>query len=381
MSSSYFNTNKGEQAALILLLSGIIALKSLCFDYWHLQHPRIQKRLAMDSVRYELQTYALPYRADSRYGISGLSKSFPEKLPETGLSLREFDPNTADSAQLQALGISSFVLGNILKYREKGGVFRQKSDLAKIYGLNQETYKKLKPYILLPEAEQAFPGPERVSGVAEQVSPGLERVSTAAEQTSRELVTFGQTKSWSEEAKYRLEEEKYQLPESEKIIHQQTEIELTAPVANRALSAGDKKAYRPEAFSKVCRINTADTADLMQYPGIGRYTANRILDYRNRLGGYCSPNQLDEISGIYPENLRMLKQCLETDSSEIRKLKLNHSSLEQLRLHPYLNFYQARALIEFRQARGKISSPEDLLFLEEFNEQDLNRLLPYLDCR
>jgi len=48
MSSSYFNTNKGEQAALILLLSGIIALKSLCFDYWHLQHPRIQKRLAMD---------------------------------------------------------------------------------------------------------------------------------------------------------------------------------------------------------------------------------------------------------------------------------------------------------------------------------------------
>ncbi|HOF92966.1 MAG TPA: helix-hairpin-helix domain-containing protein, partial [Bacteroidales bacterium] len=171
------------------------------------------------------------------------------------------------------------------------------------------------------------------------------------------------------------------LPESEKIIHQQTEIELTAPVANRALSAGDKKAYRPEAFSKVCRINTADTADLMQYPGIGRYTANRILDYRNRLGGYCSPNQLDEISGIYPENLRMLKQCLETDSSEIRKLKLNHSSLEQLRLHPYLNFYQARALIELRQARGKICSPEDLLFLEEFNEQDLNRLLPYLDCR
>jgi len=374
MSSSYFNTNKGEQAALILLLSGIIALKSLCFDYWHLQHPRVQKRLAMDSVRYELQTYALQYCTEGSYGISGSSKNFPEKLPETGLSLREFDPNTADSAQLQALGISSFVLGNILKYREKGGVFRQKSDLAKIYGLNQDTYKKLKPYILLPEAE-------RVSPAAEQVSPGPERVSPAAEQTPRESMTFEQTKTWSEEAKDRLEEAKDRLPESEKTIHQQTEIELTAPVANRALSAGDKKAYRPEAFSKVCRINTADTADLMQYPGIGRYTASRILDYRNRLGGYCSPNQLDEISGIYPENLRMLKQCLETDSSEIRKLKLNHSSLEQLRLHPYLNFYQARALIELRQTRGKISNPEDLLFLEEFNEQDLNRLLPYLDCR
>jgi DNA uptake protein ComE-like DNA-binding protein len=381
MDGSYFNTSKGEQTALILLLSGIIALKSLCFDYWHLQHPRVQKRLAMDSVRYELQTYALQYRADGRYGISGSSESFPEKLPETVLSLREFDPNTADSVQLQALGISSFVLGNILKYREKGGVFRQKSDLAKIYGLNQDTYKKLKPYILLPDVEQASPEAEQTPPAAEQVSQGPERVSPATEQTPRESVTFEQTKTWSEGAKYRLEEAKYRLPESEKIIHQQTEIELTAPVANKALSAGDKKAYRPEAFSKVCRINTADTADLMQYPGIGRYTANRILDYRNRLGGYCSPNQLDEISGIYPENLRMLKQCLETDSSEIRKLKLNHSSLEQLRLHPYLNFYQARALIELRQARGKICSPEDLLFLEEFNEQDLNRLLPYLDCR
>ncbi len=331
MGSSYFNTNKGEQAAMILLLLGIIALKSLCFDYWHLKHPRIQKRLAMDSVRYELQALARQYRPGSRYENSRSVKIFPKidkdftatdqdfpktykkipktenKLPVSVLHLQNFDPNLADSAQLQALGLSSFVCRNILKYRERGGVFRQKSDLANIYGLSQETYKRLEPYILLQKTEQDVVG----------------RVPKEAELDD----------------------------------------------------------VRPELYSALCRINTADTADLMQYPGIGTYTAKRIMDYRERLGGYCSPDQLDEISGIYPENLRVLKQCLQTDSTEIRKLKLNHGSLEQFRSHPYLNFYQARALVELRQSRGKISSPEDLIFLDEFNEQDLKRLLPYFDFR
>lgn len=360
MKNSFFYTNKGEQAALILLILGIIALKSLCFDYWHLQHPRIQKRLAMDSARYELQALARQYKPGSGYEISKSVKLFSKTnkdFTETDQNLREtenklpvsahlqnFDPNLADSAQLRALGLSPFVCGNILKYRAMGGLFRQKSDLAKMYGLSQETYKRLKPYIVLQEAEQ-------------------DEVSRAPEETDK-IISSPTQKDQNQSLSARTP------------IEQRENRQL-----KKELSSADSVVVRPELYPAVCRINTADTADLMQYPGIGGYTAKRILDYRERLGGYCSPEQLDEIAGIYPENMRVLKQCLQTDSTEIRKLKLNYCSLEQFRSHPYLTFYQARSLVELRQSIGKISSPEDLLFLDEFKEQDLKRLLPYFDWR
>ena len=392
MSNSLFNTNKGEQAALIFLLLGIVVLKSLCFDFWHLQHPHVKKRLALDSTRYEIQSLALQYRFEGSDNIPGSTKnfsakagkypksnekypdtfansqernkSFPKKddsLPERKLSLQSFDPNLADTAQLQALGLSSFVLRNILKYRERGGVFRKKSDLAKIYGLSQQEYNKLEPYILLPETE-----PDRFSQIRKEAAKVLTG-QTLVEQTKNQPVAF--------------EQADYQQPESEETDYRQTATGTTIPRIKREPLSVNTSAVRPQTYSKICRINTADTADLIQYPGIGQYTAKRILDYRDRLGGYYSPDQLDEISGIFPENLSVLKQCLKADSTKIHKLKLNQCGLEQFRSHPYLSFYQARALVELRQARGKIDSLEELLFLEEFSEQDLKRLLPYLDCR
>ena len=61
--------------------------------------------------------------------------------------LNDFDPNTADSATLRQLGLSAFVTANILKYREKGGVFRTPESFAKIYGMTDEQAQTLLPYI------------------------------------------------------------------------------------------------------------------------------------------------------------------------------------------------------------------------------------------
>ena len=62
----------------------------------------------------------------------------------------------------------------------------------------------------------------------------------------------------------------------------------------------------------------------------------------------------------------------------IRKLEINKASLEQLRSHPYLNFYQAKAIVEHRRKRGDIKSLSQISLYEEFTEKDLQRLSAYV---
>ena len=62
----------------------------------------------------------------------------------------------------------------------------------------------------------------------------------------------------------------------------------------------------------------------------------------------------------------------------INKLYINKVTLSQLRAHPYLTFYQARAIVELRKREGDIRSIRQLLFLDEFTEADIERLTPYL---
>ena len=125
-------------------------------------------------------------------------------------------------------------------------------------------------------------------------------------------------------------------------------------------------------------LNALDSADLVKLPGIGPVFAKKIVRYRTQLGGFYGLLQLMEIEGL-PDSL--MKWFIITDTVPIRKIPVNSSTLTELRRHPYIDFYQARAIVDYRQERGKIKGPEQLSFMEEFTDQDLVRLGPYLDFR
>ena len=58
-----------------------------------------------------------------------------------------FDPNTADSTQLLRLGLAPWQVRSIYRYRAKGGIYRDKADFARLYGLTVGQYRRLEPYI------------------------------------------------------------------------------------------------------------------------------------------------------------------------------------------------------------------------------------------
>lgn len=121
-------------------------------------------------------------------------------------------------------------------------------------------------------------------------------------------------------------------------------------------------------------VNVADTTELKKIPGIGSGIAKAIVAYRNRLGGFYSLSQLEEIDYVTPELLKWFK----LEGGTIRKLDINRWGLDKLRSHPYLNFYQAKVIIEHRRKRGEIKSLSQLSLYEEFTEKDLIRLSAYV---
>jgi len=224
---------------------------------------------------------------------------------EASVVLRPFDPNWADSIELSALGLPSYVVRNILKYREKGGRFRSVESMARVYGLTEEKFLELKPYIRIAQVEE---------------KKKLERVDTVVKPV------------WKEKKQFKYPE------------------------------------------GTLVDVNVADTAELKKIPGIGSGIAKAIVSYRTRLGGFCSLEQLEEVDYVTPSLLKWFK--LETSS--VHKLEINQMSLDKLRSHPYINFYQARVIVEHRRKKGPIKSLSQLALYEEFTEKDLKRLSAYI---
>ena len=123
-------------------------------------------------------------------------------------------------------------------------------------------------------------------------------------------------------------------------------------------------------------LNRADTAQLRKVPGIGSFFARKIVDYRERLGGYYRVQQLLEIED-FPETA--VSFFIIPDGTEFRKMNLNRLSLNELKRHPYIGFYRARAIVDYRRLHGHIESLQQLKLLPDFTPEAIERLEPYVE--
>lgn len=123
-------------------------------------------------------------------------------------------------------------------------------------------------------------------------------------------------------------------------------------------------------------LNTADTTQLRRVPRVGAYFARKIVNYRERLGGFVSTDQLLEIEDFPKE---ALSYFLISHDYKIRKLRINELSFKALQRHPYIDFYQAKAIIDFRRLHGPIISLEQLHLSRDFTPEKIRRLEPYIE--
>lgn len=132
----------------------------------------------------------------------------------------------------------------------------------------------------------------------------------------------------------------------------------------------------------IIELNEADTASLQQIRGIGRAYARRIVSYRNVLGGYYSVEQVREVYGMRAETFEQFKHSLTADGNLIEKINVNTASIEKLKKHPYIKTFQkAKAIYEYRRKKVKLTHIDELRVLDELNEEEINRLTPYLEFK
>ena len=257
--------------------------------------------------------------ASSRY--YAVDASQPESFP--------FDPNEADSTQLLRLGLAPFQVRSIYRYRAKGGRFSTKDDFRRVYRLTNEQWEHLSPLIriaskyrlvdVVPQADKrrsSHPASSVVDTIVHRIAPD----SSA---TSR-----------------------------------------PKPVYVQKLS-GDE----------TIDINLADSALLCRVPGIGPNFARRIIQYRRRLGGFASADQLLQIENFPADALAWMQV---PDTCQVQKLQINRLSTRKLMKHPYMGYYRASEIADYRRVHGPIRSIEVLKSLPHFTEDDIIRLAPYL---
>jgi len=242
-----------------------------------------------------------------------------------------FDPNTVDLDELLLMGVSPGVARTLINYRAAGGIFDTDSDLMKVYGLSPRVFQRLQPYIRIVKT-----------------GDNLGFQSTSHQSTTTQYTTNQHTPFQS-------------------TITQHIPTQSLSPQSTAAHSS-------PAPFE----LNRADSLQLVSVYGIGPIFASRIIRYRDLLGGFCRQEQLDEVYGFTLQQHNELSRRCYIDTNLLRKIDLNNQDAGGFSRHPYINSYQAAALVSYRNQMGRYIDPRQIIENHLLPDSVYLRILPYL---
>ena len=164
----FFYFTRTERRGILLLCTLILLVYGGAQVYFHRQEkasrPSAEDRAEQLRMQQEEEDFLATIQEEEEKGRArhrppedtGFRPGKPAVTPFP------FDPNRADSLTLRRLGLPGWMARNIVRYRERGGCFRHPEDFRKIYGLTDEQYAALEPYIRIAPQDTARPAPPRL---------------------------------------------------------------------------------------------------------------------------------------------------------------------------------------------------------------------------
>ncbi|MEI2823593.1 MAG: helix-hairpin-helix domain-containing protein [Chitinophagaceae bacterium] len=185
---------------------------------------------------------------------------------------------------------------------------------------------------------------------------------------------------------------RFKAPEDVKKIYGlfPNEYERIAPhirISNNA-TTNNETIYKPTNTTKsnsktyrIIEINMADTSDFISLPGIGSKLAWRIVNFRDKLGGFYNINQIAETYGLPDSTFQKIKSYLKLTDPNVKKININTASVDELKTHPYIRYQLARPIVAYREQHGLFSKPEDLKKIMIVTDEVFLKIAPYLQVQ
>jgi competence protein ComEA len=140
----------------------------------------------------------------------------------------------------------------------------------------------------------------------------------------------------------------------------------------------DENKFEVKKKERICELNTADSLQLCDLPGIGAGFARRIIKFREKLGGFIKKEQLLEVYGLDSSKFDIIQGKITVDGSVVRKVNINLIAESDLAKHPYVGFKLAKKINSYKKQHGNFSSISDVEKISTINAQELEKIAPYI---
>lgn len=354
----YFYFTKTERLGIVVLSSVLVLL---------LLSPVIHRLITSSHIEEDMPTINSIERISTENEVN--------EIPESTVNLFFFDPNTATESELILLGIPPKTAANIEKYRLKGGVFKKKEDLARIYTLKEADYLRLLPWIRFPSISKQPNETPTTTNTVEESKITMFNPNTATEEQLKQVGLPSKTRAaW---INYLAKGGSFRKPEDIRKLYILSDADYLK-VTPFLIFPSTEATHKISTPITPIEINNATFNQWISLPGIGSGWAGRILRFREKLGGFSNINQVAETNGLPDSVFQKIAPFLSIKEIKTATISINTATFTQLSQHPYITSQQARWIVAFRQQHGSFKSHEELLQIPTLEKTWFEKIKPYL---
>lgn len=316
---NYFYYTRSERNGMLALSVLLIILFVAPRFYKHLGHPEPEKIFitTKEAAAFPEKVHKKRYfnfREKNRNAAYPKWKKYYGDSAAGGLknhapSLKKmrfpFDPNTIPEDSLKMLGLPAFTIRTLVHYREKGGTFRKKEDLKRLYSLEESDYEGLAPYILLPdtlsrpaftrftrESSPKYPSkPAVVVDINQATEADWQQLRGIGPGYAARIVRFRDKLGGF----YRVDQvrETFGLPDS--------------------VFVSIQSSLRISPILKKIHLNSVSLTDLKTHPYLNWRQSEAIIRYREQHGRFSSLDELVKIGSLDAALVERISPYLELD--------------------------------------------------------------------
>ena len=141
----------------------------------------------------------------------------------------------------------------------------------------------------------------------------------------------------------------------------------------------EKQERKPQYTIVKLELNECDTSEIVVVPQFGSKRAQKLVEYREKLGGFYAFEQVKEVYILQNIEVDFLKKYFTLDLSLIRKININSATYKELAAHPYIDAYLSKLIINYREKNGKFTTVEEIQKATNAYQELIEKLQHYIE--